>query len=98
MKPKTITIDHVEIHLSEPDDLPLEWVGRAELLAQLSAAWMKVDPADVPMNQTLGFQQSVRGGNSGTVQAKLVGKLTRRRKTGAVGKRTPPDRTGNLFI
>jgi len=53
MKPKTITIDHVEIHLSEPDDLPLEWVGRAELLAQLSAAWMKVDPADVPMNPRL---------------------------------------------
>src|SRR5499427_10331815 len=53
MKPKTITIDHVEIHLSEPDDLPLEWVGRPELLAQLSAAWMKVDPADVPMNPRL---------------------------------------------
>ncbi|HKQ71360.1 MAG TPA: AAA family ATPase [Polyangiaceae bacterium] len=50
---KKITIDHVEIHLSEPDDLPLEWVGRGELLAQLSAAWMMVDPADVPMNPRL---------------------------------------------
>jgi MoxR-like ATPase len=50
---KTTIIDHVEIHLSEPDDLPMEWVGRAELLGQLSAAWMTVDPADVPMNPRL---------------------------------------------
>jgi MoxR-like ATPase len=51
--PKTVTIDHVDIHLTEPDDLPLEWVGRAELLLQLKAAWMMVDPADVPMNPRL---------------------------------------------
>jgi MoxR-like ATPase len=50
---KTVTIDHVQIQLSEPDDLPLEWVGRAELLLQLKAAWMMVDPADVPMNPRL---------------------------------------------
>jgi MoxR-like ATPase len=50
---KTTVIDHVEIHLSEPDDLPMEWVGRAELLGQLSAAWMTVDPSDVPMNPRL---------------------------------------------
>jgi len=51
--PKTVTIDHVDLHLTEPDDLPLEWVGRAELLLQLKAAWMMVDPADVPMNPRL---------------------------------------------
>ncbi|HMJ53210.1 MAG TPA: AAA family ATPase [Polyangiaceae bacterium] len=51
--PKTVTIDHVDIHLTEPDELPLEWVGRAELLLQLKAAWMMVDPADVPMNPRL---------------------------------------------
>jgi MoxR-like ATPase len=50
---KTIIVDHVEIHLTEPDDLPLEWVGRAELLSELKAAWMMVDPADVPMNPRL---------------------------------------------
>jgi MoxR-like ATPase len=50
---KTVIIDHVEIHLSEPDDLPLEWVGRAELMSELKAAWMMVDPADVPMNARL---------------------------------------------
>jgi MoxR-like ATPase len=51
--PKKIVIDHVELQLSLPDDLPLEWVGRPELLDQLSAAWMTVDPADVPMNPRL---------------------------------------------
>jgi MoxR-like ATPase len=51
--PKTVTIDHVDIHVTEPDDLPLEWVGRTELLMQLQAAWMMVDPADVPMNPRL---------------------------------------------
>jgi MoxR-like ATPase len=50
---KTIIVDHVEIHLTEPDDLPLEWVGRGELLSELKAAWMMVDPADVPMNPRL---------------------------------------------
>jgi MoxR-like ATPase len=50
---KTIIVDHVEIHLTEPDDLPLEWVGRPELLSELKAAWMMVDPADVPMNPRL---------------------------------------------
>jgi len=50
---KTIRIGQVEIHLSDPDDLPLEWVGRPDLLGQLVAAWMKVDPADVPMNPRL---------------------------------------------
>jgi MoxR-like ATPase len=50
---KKVTIDHVEIHLCEPDELPLEWVGRAELLSELTAAWLMVDPADVPMNPRL---------------------------------------------
>jgi MoxR-like ATPase len=50
---KAIIVDHVEIHLTEPDDLPLEWVGRSELLSELKAAWMMVDPADVPMNPRL---------------------------------------------
>lgn len=50
---KKVTIDHVEIQLSAPDDLPLEWVGRPDLLAQLAAAWMLVDRADVPMTPRL---------------------------------------------
>ncbi len=50
---KKITIDQVELQLCSPDDLPLTWVGRPELIAQLVAAWMLVDPADVPMTPRL---------------------------------------------
>jgi MoxR-like ATPase len=50
---KKVTIDHVELNLCQPDELPLEWVGRADLVAQLKAAWMIVDPADVPMTPRL---------------------------------------------
>jgi MoxR-like ATPase len=48
-----VLIDHVELQLGSPDELPLEWVGRSDLLAQLLAAWMVVDPADVPMTPRL---------------------------------------------
>jgi MoxR-like ATPase len=50
---KKVTIDHVELALGSPDELALQWVGRPDLLAQLVAAWMVVDPADVPMSPRL---------------------------------------------
>ena len=50
---KRLTVDHVELELGSPDDLPMEWVGRPDLMAQVVAAWMVVDPADVPMTPRL---------------------------------------------
>lgn len=50
---RKVTIDQVDIHLSSPDELPLEWVGREDLVAQVVAAWMQVDKRDVPMNPRL---------------------------------------------
>jgi MoxR-like ATPase len=50
---KKITIDQVELQLCSPDDLPLTWVGRPDLVSQLAAAWMVVDPSDVPMTPRL---------------------------------------------
>jgi MoxR-like ATPase len=50
---RKVTIDNVEVFLGSPDELPLEWVGREDLLAQLAAAWMRVVDADVPMNPRL---------------------------------------------
>jgi MoxR-like ATPase len=50
---RKVTIDHVELSLCSPDELPLQWVGRPDLLAQLVAAWMVVDPNDVPMTPRL---------------------------------------------
>ena len=50
---KKVAIDEVELQLCSPDDLPLAWVGRPELLSQVLAAWMLVDAADVPMTPRL---------------------------------------------
>jgi MoxR-like ATPase len=46
-------LDGVEIHLSHSDELPLSWVGQEECWKQLLAAWLVVEPADLPMNPRL---------------------------------------------
>jgi MoxR-like ATPase len=49
---KTV-LDGIELHLSHSDELPLSWVGQEECWKQLLAAWLVVDPGDVPMNPRL---------------------------------------------
>ena len=43
---REITIDNITIKLSSPDELDMRWVGQQELLYQLLAAWMVVDPSE----------------------------------------------------
>jgi MoxR-like ATPase len=50
---RTVTLDGVTLHLAHPDELPIRWVGQDELMKQLLAAWMIVDPRDVPMSPRL---------------------------------------------
>jgi len=50
---RTVTLDGVTLHLAHPDELPIRWVGQDELMKQLLAAWMIVDPQDVPMSPRL---------------------------------------------
>src|SRR6187549_3275241 len=50
---RTVTLDGVTLHLAHPDELPIRWVGQDELMKQLMAAWMLVDPRDVPMSPRL---------------------------------------------
>jgi len=50
---RTVTIDGVTLHLAHPDELEIRWVGQDELMKQLMAAWMIVDPRDVPMSPRL---------------------------------------------
>jgi len=49
----TVEIDGVTLHLAHPDELPARWVGQEEPLRQLMAAWLMVDPQDLPMNPRL---------------------------------------------
>ena len=50
---RSINIEGIQVHLAHPDELPVKWVGQSELLRQLQAAWLIIDPADVPMTPRL---------------------------------------------
>lgn len=44
-----VLIDDVELHLAQPDDVPMVWVGQQELLSQVLASWMVVGDDDLPL-------------------------------------------------
>lgn len=48
-----VTIDDVEIHLGEPDEVPLSWVGQDELVTQVLAAWLVIGDEDLPLSPRL---------------------------------------------
>lgn len=48
-----VEIEGVTLHLAHPDELPVRWVGQEEVMRQLLAAWLVVDPHDLPMNPRL---------------------------------------------
>jgi MoxR-like ATPase len=48
-----VEIEGVTLHLAHPDELPARWVGQEEPLRQLMAAWLVIDPLDLPMNPRL---------------------------------------------
>ncbi len=50
---RTVNIDGIDIHLGQPDQLDMVWVGQPELRRQLLAAWMIVHPDDLPLNPRL---------------------------------------------
>ncbi len=48
-----VEIEGISLHLAHPDELPVNWVGQEEVMRQLLAAWLVVDPQDLPMNPRL---------------------------------------------
>jgi MoxR-like ATPase len=50
---KLHTVEGVALHLAHPDELRMEWVGRRDLVLQLLAAWLVVEPGDLPLNPRL---------------------------------------------
>lgn len=45
-----VEISGVDLTLSQPAEVDLEWVGNEDLINQLKAAWMVVDENDLPLN------------------------------------------------
>jgi MoxR-like ATPase len=50
---ETIIIDNVELHLSEPDDVSMFWVGQPELVTQVLASWLVIGEDDIPLSPRL---------------------------------------------
>lgn len=50
---ESIRIEGLDIALAHPDELALEWTGRQELIDQLLASWLVIDPRDIPLNPRL---------------------------------------------
>ena len=48
-----VEIEGVPLHLAHPDELEIAWVGQEESMRQLLAAWLVIDPLDLPMNPRL---------------------------------------------
>ncbi|MGV9173161.1 MAG: AAA family ATPase [Promethearchaeia archaeon] len=50
MSENKVKISGVELTLSEPADIELEWIGDESYVDMLKAAWMVVDDGDLPLN------------------------------------------------
>ena len=48
-----VEIDGVRLQLSHPHDAAGEWIGQDEILRQLLASWLVVDPRDTPLSPRL---------------------------------------------
>ncbi len=48
--PEKVKISDIELILSEPAQVDMQWVGNDDLINQLKAAWMVVDKEDLPLN------------------------------------------------
>lgn len=69
-----VEIEGVAIHLAHADELPIRWVGQADVLRQLLAAWSVVDPRDVPMNPRLLGKPGVGKTTLAYAAAKAIGR------------------------
>src|ERR1700685_1044273 len=51
--PRTMEVQGVVLHLSSPDTTDQGWIGQDEILRQLLACWLVVDPSDRPLSPRL---------------------------------------------
>jgi MoxR-like ATPase len=48
-----VTIEGVDLYLSEPDDVAMSWVGQSELVTQVLASWLVIGDDDLPLSPRL---------------------------------------------
>ena len=48
-----VVIEGVELHLTQPDDVPMKWVGQEDLVTQILASWLLVGKEDLPLTPRL---------------------------------------------
>lgn len=71
---KKVRIDEVTIHLAQPTELSIKWVGQEEIIKQLLAAWMVIDTKDLPFNPRLIGRPGVGKTTLAYAAAKRLGK------------------------
>ncbi|MGF1573176.1 MAG: AAA family ATPase [Sumerlaeia bacterium] len=49
----TITIQNTVLHLAQPDELTVQWIGNDLVEEQLIASWLVIDDSDVPLTPRL---------------------------------------------
>jgi len=50
---RSVQVDGVSLRLATPDESSGEWIGQSEVLQQLMACWLVVDPRDLPLTPRL---------------------------------------------
>ena len=51
-----VVIDGTEIFLTQPDDIPMTWVGQEELVTQVIAAWIVLEKDDLTESLAAGLK------------------------------------------
>lgn len=71
---RTVEIDGVHLHLSQPQDDPAQWIGQGEILKQLLACWLVVSERDLPLTPRLVGQPGIGKTALAMAGAKTLGR------------------------
>lgn len=69
-----VTIQGIEIALGFPDEFSFHWIGQEDVKDQLLAAWLVIDPRDIPLNPRLIGKPGVGKTTLAYASAKAIGK------------------------